>query len=169
MKRLTLVLGFALSAALMAPTAALACRMGPPPSPEAREATIKERQTEAWTASPLVYLAEVIEWDLTQDGPEGSSQVNVRLAPLIVLKGEDAPATLSLSFNSVDRRCGRDFLDMVDGDAGAGQRFVVYARTTMPTSMDDIWTQIYGEVRDPEAIRALAGRGWLQPAPRPAF
>lgn len=146
------------------PGAASACRMPPPPTPAEREALIAQRQSAAWADAPLVYLAEVVEWGLS-DGPEGARQVNLKLAPLVVLKGDGIPATLSMSFPSPERRCGRDFLDIQDGGAGAGQRFVVYAQTAAPVSAEDIWTQIYGEVRDPAAIQALAGRGWLQDRP----
>jgi hypothetical protein len=166
MKRLTLVLSLVLSAAALTPTAASACRLQPLPSLEERIAVITERQANAWAASPLVYLAEVVERGVTEDGPEGFSRTNVTLAPLVVLKGENLPARLSLDLPSAYRRCGRDFLDIEDSYAAPGDRVVVYATTASPGSMDDIWTQIYGEVRDPEAIRAMARSGWLQPAPR---
>jgi hypothetical protein len=166
MVRLSVIAWIAAAGLVALPTAASACRLTAPPSAEERIAIITARQTDAWAASPLVYLAEVVEWDLTQDGPAGSSQENLKLAPLAVLKGEALPATLSLRFNATDRRCGRDFLDMHESYGGAGQRFIVYATTASPASADDIWTQIYGEVRDPEAIRAMARLGWSQPAPR---
>lgn len=143
------------------PAAASACRLTPPPTPAEREVMITEWQNAAWADAQLVYLAEVVEWSLSE-GADGLNQVNVGLAPLVVLKGEGPPATLSLSFDSLDQRCGRDFLDLEDGRAGSGQRFVVYSGTASPASAEDIWTQAYGEIRDPSAIQALAERGWLQ-------
>lgn len=152
---------------LVSPDTALACYLLAKPAESEWAAMIASQQADAWERSPLVYLAEVVEWDMTHSADEPLGHVRLKLAPLVVLKGEGAPQILTLAYPAMDGRCGRDFMDIASG-AVAGDRFVVYATTASPASVEDIWTQIYGEIRDASAIGALADLGWLQPAPRPA-
>lgn len=143
------------------PTVASACRLTPMPIESERNAGIEQRQAQAWEASSLVYLAEVVEWRMTDTPGDGFGRVRLKLAPLMVLKGEASPQTLELDYPAMDSRCGRDFMD-IESHALAGDRFVIYASTSQPSSDDDIWSQDWLEVRDPSAIRALANHGWVQ-------
>jgi hypothetical protein len=155
---------FGMMAAVLAlgmPGIAHACRLGPLPSDVQRVADIQQRQVEAWDRSPLVYLAAVTEVSphLRDDLPFGN--VRIALTAVAVLKGRERPGDFDVVYPELDRRCGRDFLDIAAG-AQVDDLFLVYASTTEPDSADDIWSQAWVEVRDPVAIRAAAEHGWDQ-------
>ena len=131
------------------------------PTESQRIANIEQRQAEAWERSPLVYLAEVVERRRVEGAETGFGDSQLKILPLVVLKGEAQPEALMVTVGGADRRCGRDFLDIQE-NAHVGDRFVIYATTPQRASEDDIWSQAWLEVRDPAAIRALAERGWVQ-------
>lgn len=143
------------------PGVASACRLVPVPTESQRIANIEQRQAEAWERSPLVYLAEVVERRRVEGAGTGFGDSQLKVLPLVVLKGEDQPEALMVTVGGADRRCGWDFLGIQDS-ALVGDRFVIYATTPRPSSEDDVWSQAWLEVRDPSAIRALAERGWVQ-------
>ncbi|MGV9008569.1 hypothetical protein [Brevundimonas sp.] len=143
------------------PGVAKACRLGPVPTESQRIATIEQRQTEAWERSLLVYLAEVVEETRIDVAEMPFGQTRLRLVPLILLKGDTLPTDLVITYAGMDDRCGRDFLDIQER-AQVGDRFVIYAATLQPSSEDNTWSQAWLEVRDPQAIRALAEKGWVQ-------
>ena len=161
-RSLSLLAGIAAAGLMTAsPGVASACRLGPVPTESQRISSIEQRQAEAWERSPLVYLAEVVERRRVEGIETATDRDQLRLLPLIVLKGEAQPEALMVAATGMDRRCGRDFLDIQES-ALVGDRFVIYATTPQPSSEDDIWSQAWLEVRDPAAIRALAERGWVQ-------
>ena len=147
--------------AISMPGIANACRLGPLPSAEQRVADIQQRQVEAWNRSPLVYLAAVTEVSPLPQNDLVFGRVRLALTAVAILKGTERPGDFDVVYPGLDRRCGRDFLDIPQG-AQVDDLFVIYASTTDPESADDIWSQAWVEVRDPIAIRAAAEHGWDQ-------
>lgn len=147
--------------ALCMPGIAHACRLGPLPSEAQRVADIQQRQVEAWDRSPLVYLAAVTEVSPLPENDLVSGRVRIALTAVAVLKGKERPSDFDVVYPGLDRRCGRDFLDIPQG-AQVDDLFLIYASTTEPESADDIWSQAWVEVRDPVAIRVAAEHGWRQ-------
>lgn len=161
-RSLSLLAGIAAAGLMTAsPGVASACRVLAMPTESELIANIEQRQAEAWERSPLVYLAEVVEWRYVEGTPTLFGDHQVRLRPLVVLKGEASPEALMVTV--VRHQCVGPFhVPGIEARAWVGDRFVIYATTPQPSSEDDIWSQAWLEVRDPTAIRALAERGWVQ-------
>lgn len=147
--------------AVSMPGLANACRLGPLPPDAQRASDIQQRQIEAWARSPLVYLAAVTEvTSIPKDG-QFFGEVQIALTAVVVLKGDERPGDFDVIYPGLDRRCGRDFLDLESG-AQVDDLFVIYASRSEPSSAEDIWSQAWRDVRDSTAIEAASAQGWKQ-------
>ncbi len=143
------------------PGVASACRLGPVPSEAQRAADIQQRQAEAWERSHLVFLAAVTEIGSIPQSDQPFGRVQFALTSVVVLKGDERPGDFDVVYSGLDQRCGRDFLDLVEG-AQVDDLFVIYASTPEPSSADDIWSQGWQDLRDPIVVQAAFERGWRQ-------
>lgn len=156
MTRLSIAAAALSALVLAAPTSALACRF-PNMTPEERAVEVTTRQTEAWNDAALVYLAEVVTYEV---GPEDGWS-SLGLAPLLVLKGDGTPERETVAVKVGHRECERDVFD-IEEFASPGSRFVVYVGTGRGIASHDLYTQDLQQVRDPSALAALSGFGWMR-------
>ncbi|WP_292223325.1 hypothetical protein [Brevundimonas sp.] len=152
----------AVAFAFAAPGIASACigPAGPPPTPEQREANLREIQAASWANAALVYEAEITESFMvfSQDDPSHpgmASGTYVRAKPVRVLKGEGAPPEVQFAYG-LGPECtfGPSYSPRSRGE---GSRFVFYAsRPTISSQADIFSTMPVDALLDAETRVALA-------------
>lgn len=152
----------ALALAFVAPSIASACiaPAGPPPTPEQREANMREIQAASWANAALVYEAEITESFMvfSQDDPIHpgmASGTYVRAKPVRVLKGEGAPPEVQFAYG-LGPECtfGPSYSPRSRGE---GSRFVFYASRPSVSSQGDIFsTMPVDALLDADTRAALA-------------
>ena len=152
----------ALALTLVAPGVASACiaPAGPPPTPEQREANLREIQASSWANAALVYEAEIAESFMvfSQDDPSHpgmASGAYVRAKPVRVLKGEGTPPEVQFAYG-LGPECtfGPSYSPRSRGE---GSRFVFYASRPSVSSQGDIFsTMPVDALLDADTRAALA-------------
>lgn len=154
----------AVALAFVAPSIASACiaPAGPPPTPEQREANLREIQAASWANAALVYEAEITESFMvfSQDDPSHpgmASGAYVRAKPVRVLKGEGAPPEVQFAYGlgpectfgpSYSPRSRRE-----------GSRFVFYATRPTISSQNDIFATMPVDAMLDADTRAVLASG----------
>ena len=154
----------ALALTLVAPGVASACiaPAGPPPTPEQREANLREIQASSWANAALVYEAEIAESFMvfSQDDPSHpgmASGAYVRAKPVRVLKGEGAPPEVQFAYG-LGPECtfGPSYSPRSRGE---GSRFVFYATRPTISSQNDIFATMPVDAMLDADTRAVLASG----------
>ena len=136
--------------AALAPGAALACTPPLPVSTELAAQREQERQSELWTRSDAVFLAEIstIERLALQGGPSG---MRADLSPSLALKGERPTGKIDIRHSTLTS-CGYiPFFDALNG--AQGDWYVVYTRA-LPGGLSVDATIPVDALVDKDAVRA---------------